>query len=128
MKQNYFLKTILITCLFVFILKNEQNVFNSSSNFSESFSTNIELVVQANPNYYSDFLDEVFPVADCNKNPSVSIEFFQSKLFRFNHPSGLVNQNYFKQMQICSIHQIISILQKNNSWHQSSDEYHSDIV
>lgn len=128
MNKKNFLKAILLSCLFVFIIKNEQSVFNEVRCSSESFSTKIELVVQPNTNQFLNFLEENFSSIQNIDNTSFYLELVKSNKFIRKLPANSFNFNYLKKPDICAIQQNISILQKKNSWHQSSDENHSDII
>ena len=123
MKQNYFLKTILITCLFVFILKNENYISPNSGNSPESFVTNIECVVQPIQSQFFNYFEKDYSLTKNINNSCFYLTKDQSNRIIYDLHKSSFDINTLN-LQVSSINQIIPILQKKNSWHQSSDEDH----
>ena len=123
-KRNYVLIFIFVAILFLYLTVFENDICGSANYSYASHLTNIEVIYQPElPEEFqpyngsssvkkrkahgSFYLENIFK---CAKDILFSVNNFST--------SYLKNQNNYA----LNFHHIISILQKSNTWHQSSDD------
>ena len=121
--KDVFFKIIFILNALIYIIKFENSLCTPTYDCNSPNQTRIELIVTGRPDYNLSF-------CKCNTSPKQATHFTLTttdlssinkySLIHFNN--CILHQLKSLKYTFSPFYQLISILQKNNIWHQSSDD------
>lgn len=120
--KDIFFKIIFILNALIYIIKFENSLCTPTYDCNSPNQTRIELIFTGQSNHPKSFYKLSIPLKTTPFTPLIA-DLSSINKHSLNHYNNCIRYQikYYKS-HFDFNHQIISILQKNNIWHQSSDE------